>query len=80
MTEPGEPNSTTERGFGSRLKYLWESWYCAGWSADLTDQPTAIKMLDQELVLFRDDLGKACAISNRCSHRFAIRQRGPTRP
>jgi phenylpropionate dioxygenase-like ring-hydroxylating dioxygenase large terminal subunit len=76
MTEPGETDSTTEGGIGSRLKYLWESWYCAGWGADLTDQPSAIKMLDQELVLFRDDLGNACAISNRCSHRFAPLSRG----
>jgi phenylpropionate dioxygenase-like ring-hydroxylating dioxygenase large terminal subunit len=60
----------------SEAKYLWESWYCAGWSADLTDLPTAIKMLDQELVLFRDEVGKACAISNRCSHRFAPLSRG----
>jgi phenylpropionate dioxygenase-like ring-hydroxylating dioxygenase large terminal subunit len=76
MTEPSDTNSKVASGTGSRLKYLWESWYCAGWSADLTDQPTAMKMLDQELVLFRDDVGKACAISNRCSHRFAPLSRG----
>jgi phenylpropionate dioxygenase-like ring-hydroxylating dioxygenase large terminal subunit len=71
MTEPSETSSKAAPGAAARQKYLWESWYCAGWSADLVDEPTAIKILDRELVLFRDQLGTACAISNRCSHRFA---------
>jgi hypothetical protein len=50
MTETLETNPNAACGTEHRMKYLWESWYCAGWGADLTDQPTSIKMLDQELV------------------------------
>jgi len=53
------------------MTLLLDSWYCAGWSDELTDTPQRIKIANQDLVLFRDTSGAAIALSNRCPHRFA---------
>lgn len=51
--------------------FLWDSWYCAGWAADLLQGPRSIRLLDREIALFRDAAGIAHAIDGRCPHRFA---------
>lgn len=44
-------------------------WYVAEWSKSLTDSPLKVKMLGQNLVLFRDDKGVAHCLSDVCIHR-----------
>ncbi|MBB5684891.1 aromatic ring-hydroxylating dioxygenase subunit alpha [Sphingobium boeckii] len=52
-------------------KFLRNSWYCAGWSTDVTDNPVGIKILSEEIVLFRTSDGTLAALNGRCPHRFA---------
>lgn len=44
-------------------------WYIACASSRLTDTPRASRVLDQDLVLYRDDDGRAHALLDRCCHR-----------
>jgi phenylpropionate dioxygenase-like ring-hydroxylating dioxygenase large terminal subunit len=48
---------------------LREFWYVACAAARLGAEPRAAQVLDKEIVLFRDDAGKAHALLNRCCHR-----------
>src|SRR5689334_15975240 len=51
---------------------LRNSWYCAAWGSEL-DVGAMIDrtILDERIVLFRDEDGEGVALSNRCPHRFA---------
>lgn len=51
--------------------FLRNSWYCAGWSSALTDKPIGVKILNEDIVLFRTSDGTVAALSGRCPHRFA---------
>ncbi|MBP8672304.1 MAG: aromatic ring-hydroxylating dioxygenase subunit alpha [Sphingomonadaceae bacterium] len=51
--------------------FLRNSWYCAGWSTDVADKPKGIKILGEEIVLFRTSDGGIAALAGRCPHRFA---------
>src|SRR3546814_14126138 len=53
------------------MPYLYNAWYCAGWSADLGAAPTGIRMLDMDVVLYRRADGAPVAVSGICPHRFA---------
>lgn len=55
---------------------LKDSWYCAGWSTDLTDKPVHRKIFGRNIVLFRDSKGEVQAISDKCPHRFAPLHKG----
>ena len=44
-------------------------WWAIGISADLTDRPTFIRVLGEDLVLFRDGSGQLGLIGAYCSHR-----------
>ena len=48
---------------------LRDSWYVACAASQLTDRPRAARILDQDLVVFRDGGGKPCALLDRCCHR-----------
>jgi len=52
-------------------RFLKNSWYCTGWSSDISDKPRGIKILDEDIVLFRTSEGKIAALNGRCPHRFA---------
>lgn len=58
------------------MKYLRNSWYCAGWSASVAEKPVGIRILDEEIVIFRNSHGEAIALEGRCPHRFAPLSRG----
>ena len=45
------------------------AWYIAGWPHELDDGPVARKILNEDLVLFRDGSGHAGAVEDRCPHR-----------
>lgn len=62
---------------GILLPYLTNTWYCVGWSETVpANVIVPIKVIDRELVLFRDQSGRAAALVNRCPHRFAPLDRG----
>lgn len=50
--------------------FVKQTWYMAGWSADLSqDAPLGRSIAGELLVLFRDSEGRASAIQDRCPHR-----------
>ena len=51
--------------------YLRNTWYVAGWADDLREAPQQRIFLEEPVALFRDEQGKANAVSGRCPHRFA---------
>jgi phenylpropionate dioxygenase-like ring-hydroxylating dioxygenase large terminal subunit len=61
---------------GARSLWPKNSWYCAGWSHELTDAPLGRKLLGQYIVLFRNREGTVAALDGRCPHRFAPLGRG----
>ena len=52
-------------------EFLRRYWWPVGFSEHLKDKPTFIKILGEELVLFRDGKGKAGVIGALCPHRRA---------
>lgn len=51
---------------------LRNTWYVAGWAEELkAGQLLARRLLDEPVVLFRDDQGMPAALLDRCPHRFA---------
>ena len=46
-------------------------WWPIGISADLKDRPTLVRLLGEDLALFRDGSGKAGLLAAQCSHRRA---------
>lgn len=53
------------------LKYLRNCWYAAAYPHELEDGPVERKLLDVDIVLFRDEQGTVGALHDRCPHRFA---------
>ena len=46
-------------------------WYCVAAAADVTDKPLGFRLLDEPVVLWRDESGEAHAVKDRCLHRTA---------
>lgn len=54
------------------MAFLRNTWYVALWSQDLAPgQMVPRKFLNEPIVLFRSEDGKAAAIADACAHRFA---------
>jgi nitrite reductase/ring-hydroxylating ferredoxin subunit len=51
-------------------------WYVAQESRNVTDKPVFVKLLGQDLVLFRDASGKVACVSDICMHRGASLSQG----
>ena len=49
--------------------FIRDSWYVAGWSADFTARLTPLRILDEPVVIFRTEAGKAAALEDACPHR-----------
>ncbi len=47
------------------------NWYAAGIADEIGDQPTRVRMLGADFVLFRDETGKIHCLSDICVHRGA---------
>lgn len=58
------------------MPFLQNAWYAAGWSAALLDEPVAITIQNQPLVIYRKEDGTAVALFDSCPHRFAPLSRG----
>jgi phenylpropionate dioxygenase-like ring-hydroxylating dioxygenase large terminal subunit len=53
------------------MTFLKNAWYPAAWNEKLAEDPLAIRILDDPIVLFRESTGKVCALYDACPHRFA---------
>ena len=51
------------------MNALEHCWHPVAWSVDLKDKPLSIKVLDRELVAFRDAAGMAHVLDDRCLHK-----------
>jgi phenylpropionate dioxygenase-like ring-hydroxylating dioxygenase large terminal subunit len=59
------------------MDFIRNAWYVAAWSSELCrEKPLARTLLDEPVVLLRDMHGNACALVDRCPHRFAPLSRG----
>ena len=56
--------------------YIRNSWYVAGLSEDFDRTLSAVTMLEDEIVIFRDTRGKAIALEDACPHRKLPLSRG----
>jgi vanillate O-demethylase monooxygenase subunit len=52
------------------MRYLRNCWYVAAWSDEVSDGLLGRTILDEPVVLFRDQAGRAVALRDRCPHRF----------
>jgi vanillate O-demethylase monooxygenase subunit len=53
------------------MTFLKNAWYVAAWSAEVqTGSLLARRLLDESVVIYRDDDGRAHALTDRCPHRF----------
>jgi hypothetical protein len=68
----------TKLGFRNNLfleagMFIRNDWYIAAWGSELGSGPEAKplgrKILNEDVVLFRDQDGKVAALENRCAHR-----------
>lgn len=55
------------------------NWYAAAVASELSEQPLRIRILDCDLVLFRDSAGNARCLSDTCCHRGASLSAGSLR-
>ena len=51
--------------------FLRNAWYIAAWTDELKEKPLGRRILDEPVVLFRDQHGRAAALLDRCCHRAA---------
>ncbi|MEX0303003.1 MAG: Rieske 2Fe-2S domain-containing protein [Leisingera sp.] len=56
--------------------YLRNCWYVAGRSEDFGRELTALTMLEEQIVIYRDTQGKAIALEDACPHRKLPLSRG----
>lgn len=54
------------------MNYVRNCWYVAAWEMDLeAGKPFAITVLDEPIVIWRDEAGGVSALEDRCAHRLA---------
>ena len=51
--------------------FIKNAWYVAAWADEVTDKPVARRILNEPVVLFRDERGAAAALLDMCCHRGA---------
>jgi phenylpropionate dioxygenase-like ring-hydroxylating dioxygenase large terminal subunit len=56
--------------------FLYNSWYVAAWSAEIGEKPLARTLLEEPVVLYRGNDGRAVALEDRCCHRAMPLSRG----
>src|ERR1035437_2598834 len=53
-------------------RYLCNAWYVAGFADEFTPEKLIARtLLDQPIVMFRNETGSITALADRCPHRFA---------
>ena len=72
MTTRQENATLTQTGRGTPMgELLRRYWWPVGISAHLKDKPTFIRVMGEDLVLFRDGKGRAGVLGAYCAHRRA---------
>jgi vanillate O-demethylase monooxygenase subunit len=56
--------------------FIKNGWYVAAWAAELQNEPMAVEIAGENIVLFRDKAGQAHAFEDRCAHRGVPLSRG----
>jgi len=51
--------------------FIRNAWYIAAWADELGEKPLARRICNDPVVLFRDQIGRAAALVDRCCHRSA---------
>ena len=75
--EPGHDPELTEVGAGTPTgEYMRRFWHPVCMSLELTDTPRYLKILGEELVAFRDGLGRVGLLHAHCVHRGASLEYG----
>lgn len=70
LKPPSHNARLTEVGRGTPMgELLRRYWHPVGLSADAADTPRPVKILGEELILFRDGQGRAGLVYPRCCHR-----------
>ena len=54
-----------------RAPFVHNAWYCAAWGDEVTDELLGRKLLNEPVVLFRNERGEPYALRNICSHKLA---------
>ena len=67
LERSGEVPSPTRRPDEESL--IYNNWYIASTTSQLGAKPFASRVFENDLVLFRDEDGKPCALRDRCCHR-----------
>ena len=49
--------------------FLRNTWYIAAWNRELGDKPMAVRVLGEDIVLYRKSDGSAVALEDACPHR-----------
>jgi len=53
------------------MKFVRNGWYAAAWSEEIGRSLFERKLLNESVLLYRTEAGRAVAMSNACPHRFA---------
>lgn len=53
------------------LTYLRNAWYAAAYVDEVEERPLGRKLLDCDIVIYRDEAGRVAVLEDRCPHRFA---------
>ena len=70
MRAPAHRAELTEVGRGTPMGELMRRyWHVVGLSRDATSTPRQIRLLGEDLILFRDGKGRVGLVHNRCCHR-----------
>lgn len=69
-------DSPSPRGLDTSAGFLWNAWYPAAWSHEVSRTLLARTLLGTAIVLYRLQNGEPAALVNRCPHRFAPLDRG----
>lgn len=71
-TSPENGKLLNQTGKGTPMgEFLRRYWWPIGISNELNDKPTMVRLLGQDLVLFRDGKGKVGLLESQCCHRGA---------
>ena len=49
--------------------FLRNTWYIAAWDRELGDKPLAVRVLGEDIVLYRQSDGSPAALEDACPHR-----------
>ncbi|MBS1255178.1 MAG: Toluene-4-sulfonate monooxygenase system iron-sulfur subunit TsaM1 [Deltaproteobacteria bacterium] len=52
------------------MEYVRNAWYVAGWSSEFANDLSAVKILEDNIVIYRTSKGRVIAMEDRCPHRF----------